>query len=444
MPSDNRRQLSLLTSAVVLAVACTLQNVYAENGLPVAAPADAGMSAERLERINHLVQGYIDRGELAGTVTLVARRGQVVHFEAHGQRYVEEQLPMTRDTVFRIASMTKPIASVALMMLYEEGLFALDDPISKWLPEYADLQVAIPAPPNERVASPFKLVPAVRPITVRHVLTHTAGLANSYRGLTRSLYLDAVRAEPRAVTVEESLSRTAKVPLNFQPGEAWEYGRATDVVGVLVEKMSGMTLDEFLSARIFEPLGMHDTHFNIPEAKIERLAALYHPDDEGKIELTAAPAYRKPRKYFSGAGGLSSTAADYFRFHQMMINGGQLDGVSILGRKTVELMVTNHIGDHAVWLKGPGYGFGLGYSILLDSAKSSEPMSPGSYGWGGAFCTYFFVDPVEELLGVFMTQVRPYTHLDVRRQFAVMATQAIVDKPQGGKSQRVVGHQAIR
>lgn len=430
---------------VLLPALCMPLRSNADDGLSVAAPEEVGMSAERLDRINHVVQGYIDRGELSGTVTLVARRGQVVHFEAHGQRYVEEQLPMTRDTVFRIASMTKPIASVALMMLYEEGHFALDDPISKWLPEYADLQVAIPAPSDERVAAPFKLVPAVRPITVRHVLTHTAGLANTYRGITRDLYLEALGdRNNRPATVAESLTQTAQVPLNFQPGEAWEYGRATDVVGVLVEKISGMTLDEFLSERIFQPLGMHDTHFNIPEPKIERLAALYHPNDDGRIELTAAPTYREPGHYFSGAGGLSSTAADYFRFHQMMLNGGELDGVSILGRKTVQLMITNQIGDHSVWLKGPGYGFGLGYSILLDPAKASEPLSPGTYGWGGAFCTYFFVDPSEELIGIFMTQVRPYTHLDVRRQFAVLASQAITGAPIGDRTEPVVGYQPIK
>jgi CubicO group peptidase (beta-lactamase class C family) len=198
-----------------------------------------------------------------------------------------------------------------------------------------------------------------------------------------------------------------------------------------------------LRERIFQPLGMVDTHFNIPQEKVERLAALYRPNAEGKIELMAAPEYREPGKYFSGAGGLASTAMDYYRFHQMMLNGGELDGVRILGRKTVELMITNHIGDLPVWLKGPGYGFGLGYSVLLDPAKANEPLSPGTYGWGGAFCTYFFVDPTEELIGIFMTQVRPYTHLDVRRQFAVLAAQAIVDGPRAPR-QPIVGYQTIR
>ena len=202
--------------------------------------------------------------------------------------------------------------------------------------------------------------------------------------------------------------------------------------------MSGQTLDDFFRNRIFEPLEMHDTHFNIPEEKISRLAALYHPDDEEKIELTAAPAYREPRPYFAGAGGLSSTADDYFRFQQMVLGGGQLGDVRILAPKTVQLMITNHIDDHLTWLKGPGYGFGLGYSVLVDAGKASEPLSPGSFGWGGAFCTYFFVDPVEEMVGVFMTQIRPYTHIDVRNQFAVLCSQAIVEP--AGTRPTIIGY----
>lgn len=391
-------------------------------------PGDVGMSAERLRRIDELMQGYVDRGELSGTVTLVARQGKVVHLEAHGYRHLEAGAAMEADTIFRIASMTKPIASVALMMLYEEARFQLDDPVEKWIPELGNAQVAIKAPDGERIASPFKLIPAARPITIRHLLTHTAGLSNSYRGMTRDLRREALTGDgtPPA-TVEEAILRIADVPLNFHPGEAWEYGGATDVVGVLVERMSGQTLDAFFRARIFEPLAMHDTHFNIPEEKTDRIAALYHPEEDERIALTAAPSHREPRAYFSGAGGLASTAADYFRFQQMMLSGGELDGARILGPKTVQLMITNHIGDHLTWLKGPGYGFGLGYSVLLDAGKASEPLSPGSFGWGGAFCTYFFVDPVEELIGVFMTQIRPYTHIDVRNQFAVLCTQAIIE-----------------
>ena len=404
--------------------------------LPTAAPEDVGMSSERLGRVTALMHEYVDTNRLAGTVTLIARHGKVVHFEAVGYRTAEDKQPMTTDAIFRVMSMTKPIASVALMTLFEEGKFALDDPVSKWIPEFADAQVAIPAPADELLPLPYKLIPPKRAITVRHLLTHTAGLANSYRGSTRDLYEDAFGSgEKRPPTAADFSRQLAKLPLNFHPGDAWQYGPATDVVGVLVEKMSGVPLDEYLRTRIFEPLKMQDTHFIVPEDKAARAAVLYKPDADGRIELVPPdqpPTIRWPATYFSGAGGLSSTAADYFRFQQMMLNGGELDGARILGRKTVNLMITNHIGDLVTWLKGPGYGFGLGYSVLTDAGRASEPLTPGAFGWGGAYCTYFFVDPTEELVGVFMTQIRPYTHLDVRRQFCVLASQAIVDRPKEG------------
>jgi CubicO group peptidase (beta-lactamase class C family) len=224
------------------------------------------------------------------------------------------------------------------------------------------------------------------------------------------------------------------MPLNFNPGEAWEYGPATDVVGRLVEVISGMSLDEFFRKRIFEPLRMSDTHFYLPVAKLNRFVANYQPDaaNGNKIKLVEAPTaesryVKAPHNYFSGAGGLASTAADYVRFHQMMLNGGELDGARILGRKTVELMTANHIGDLPVWLTGPGFGFGLGYSVVKDIGVTGQAGSAGNYGWGGAFCTYFQVDPKEELIGIVMTQVRPYDHLNIRQEFMALANQAIVD-----------------
>ena len=402
------------------------------DGVPTAEPETVGMSSERLERLDRVMQGYVDRNEVAGVVTLVARCGKVVHFSATGQRDVEQSRAMTHDTVFRMASMTKPIASVALMMLYEEGRFQLRDPISRWLPEFADMQVAVPAPEQERIAGSYKLVPAARPITVQHVLTHTAGLANTYRGLTQAEF-QAMAAERKATdTVGDMVKRLARLPLNFHPGDRWEYGRATDVVGRLVEVMSGQSLDDFLRERIFEPLEMPDTHFYLTEAKLDRFAALYGPGDDGKIVLTEAPTaesrfVREPHVYFSGAGGLVSTARDYFRFHQMMLNGGELDGARLLSRKTIELMTANHTGDYGIWLAGPGYGFGLGYAVVTDLGPSGTPRSEGSYYWGGAFGTIFWVDPSEELIGIMLTQVRPYTHLRIREDLATLTYQAIVD-----------------
>ncbi len=408
-------------------------------GLPTARPEDVGMSSERLARIRTGMQRYVDSGMVPGVVTLVARRGRVVHFEAIGYRDVEAKAPMTTDTIFRIASMTKPIASVALMTLYEEGHFLLNDPISKFLPEFANMKIAQAAQAAEPGGAPYKLVPAKNPITFKHVLTHTAGFPNSYRGITREEYAKTYPRKNPNETMADVVKRLATMPLNFNPGEAWEYGPATDVVGRLVEVISGMTLDEYLRKKIFEPLKMNDTHFYLPESKLNRFAANYEPDEKNgnKIKLVEAPSpesrwVKQPHNYFSGAGGLVSTAADYVRFHQMMLNGGELEGARILGRKTVELMTTNHIGDLPVWLTGPGYGFGLGYSVVKDIGVTGQAGSAGQYGWGGAFCTYFQVDPKEELIGVMMTQVRPYTHINIRQEFMALANQAIVDNAKPG------------
>ena len=402
------------------------------DGVPTAAPETVGMSSERLERLDDVMQAYIDRNETAGIVALVARRGKVVHFSALGQRDAESGAPMTHDAIFRIASMTKPIVSTALMMLYEEGRFQLRDPISKWLPEFADMRVAIPAPPQERLTGRFKTIPAARPITVQQILTHTAGLANSYRGITQPEFQEMSAQTKPGDTVGDMLQRLARLLLNFHPGDHWEYGRATDVAGRLVEVMSGQTLDAFLKERIFEPLDMTDTHFYVPESKLDRFTALYRPDANGKIALAEAPTAEnryvaEPHVYFSGAGGLLSTARDYFRFHQMMLNGGELEGTRIVSRKTVELMTANHTGDKGIWLAGPGYGFGLGYAIVTDLGPSGTPRSEGSFYWSGAFGTIFWVDPSEEIIGILMQQLRPYTHLNVRPDMATMTYQAIVD-----------------
>ncbi len=394
--------------------------------LPMAAPEDVGMSSQRLQRLTDMLQGYIDRNEVVGTVMLVARQGKIVHFEAQGLRDREAREPMTTDAIFRIASMTKPITSVALMMLWEEGHFQLRDPVSKWIPEYAEMRVAA----GTNSDGSMRTVALETPVTVQHLLTHTAGIANQYRGQSREAAL-ALRT-PRPLTLEESVLRFTQLPLNFQPGEAWEYGTATDVVGVLVEKISGMTLDEFFRERIFEPLGMPDTHYYLRPEKLHRFAALYGPDDAGKAALTEAPDansefVREPHTLFLGRGGLVSTAADYFRFQQMMLNGGSLDGVRILGTKTVELMTVNHIGDLPVWLLGPGYGFGLGYAVVTDLGQSGSSLSHGSFFWGGAYATTFWVDPVEELIGIMLVQIRPYNHLNIRSDARTTTYQAIIN-----------------
>jgi CubicO group peptidase (beta-lactamase class C family) len=286
-----------------------------------------------------------------------------------------------------------------------------------------------------------RLEPAKSPMTVRQVLTHTAGLLggrDARRGEIRKAQLEGGFPP----TMAEALAKSASVPLQYHPGTRWEYSNATDFVGVLVEKMSGMTLDEYCRERFFEPLGMPDTHFVVPESKKNRMSALYRPDAEKKIELweppKAGPLRELPPTFFMGAGGLMSTAADYWRFHQMILNGGELDGVRLLGRRTVELIISNHIPagrpEFKVWPIGWGYGFGLGYAVLMDPGQAIEPNSPGTFHWGGAFGTWFFVDPVEDLIGIVMVQLVNHRHIDHRLNLSQLTQQAVIDPHPPGPS----------
>ena len=344
--------IGVLAAAVAVAAGAP-SDLPVMDGVPTAAADEVGMSAARLERLDRVMQGYVDRREVAGVVSLVARRGKVVHFSTFGDRDAEAGAPMGHDTIFRIASMTKPVASVALMMLYEEGHFQLRDPIAKWLPEFADMQVAsdgdLSGVGPRAVTGPSR---PSQPITVQHVLTHTAGLPNTYRGIMKPDF-DAIapQREP-GDTLDAFVTRLSALPLNFHPGERWEYGRATDVVGRLVEVMSGMRFDRFLQAADLRAAG-HGRHALLPAGRQAGpfRRAVPAGKEGGGLALTEAPSadsrfVREPHSYFSGAGGLASTARDYFRFQQMMLNGGALDGVRILGRKTVDLITLNHVGDH--------------------------------------------------------------------------------------------------
>ena len=417
--SRSLRFVSGLAVVVALALISPVSLIRGaeDDNLPMASPEEVGMSSQRLQRVSALMQRHIDQNLLAGTVSLIARHGKVVHLEAQGFSDKDAGVPMDTDNIFTIMSMTKPIVTVALMSLFEEGHFLLDDPISKWLPEYADKTV--------RRAGGARTVSetAARPITVRHVLSHTSGL--SIRPPTPPR---GGQAPPRPATLAEAVDRAADVPLAFHPGDEWQYGASTDYVAILVEKISGMSLDDFLRERIFEPLGMQDTYYNIPESKIDQVAAVYRPSGPGNtVELFRAPSYREPTRYFGGQAGLSSTAPDYFRFHQMMLNGGELDGARILSPRTINLMVSNHIGDKLVYIRGPGYGFGLGYGIVMDAGQATDHLSPGSFLWGGAWGTIAWVDPVEDILGVLMTQITSYRHLTVRQDFSTVTSQAIIE-----------------
>ena len=399
------------------------------HGLPgdlaTAKAEEVGLSAERLGRIGPVIERYIDDELIPGALTLVARHGRIVHLEVRGYRDVAEKIPIAGDTIFRIASMTKPVTSVALMMLYEEAKLQLHDPISKWLPAYEKLQVSLKGSDGR-----LELVPAQRPITVRHLLTHTAGLATGSSGKNVEALQEASRIRGRGEVIGDFVDRLATVPLDNQPGVEWVYSRATCVVGRLVEIISGQTLAEFFQERLFEPLGMVDTHFFLPEMKRERFCAAYRPGEGHRIEpdpQTADFWLQSPGVYFMGSGGLVSTAADYFRFADMLLQGGRRDGVRILSRKTVELMTRNHVGDKWLSLGGPGQGFGLGFGVALDRGRSHTMPTEGSYTWGGAFNTHWWNDPVEKLFGLIMTQVRPYDHLSLRQDFQNLVTAAIDD-----------------
>jgi len=410
--------------------------------VPMTSPESVEMRSETLNQIGPVVQEFLDKDLVSGAVTLVARKGKVVHFEAMGYRDVGIKAPMQRDTIFRIYSMTKPIASVALMILYDEGHFQLNDPISKWLPEFTNPVVAVARVKNDEGKKVFQTVPAARPITVRHILTHTAGLSNAYTGkLTRKAYRKAQRRSSREDTIADFVKRYAAVPLNYHPGDEWQYSRATCVVGRLVEVISGQTLDVFMRERIFEPLEMRDTSFYLPMDKLPRFAANYSPGPGRKITLLD-PAnehsgfVKKPHLYFMGSGGLLSTANDYFRFCQMLLNKGELGGQRILKKETVELMTRSHTGNLNLWL-APGASFGLGFAI--NPVDSETGGAAGTYSWGGAAYTKFWIDPQREIIGVLMTQVLPNRHLKLHSRFSTLANQALLGTSDAGKQSAGLG-----
>jgi CubicO group peptidase (beta-lactamase class C family) len=410
---------------LVTGILTSISSLAAE--LPRAQPDTAGMSSVRLARIVPAMQRYIDAQLTPGVITAVMRHGKLVHFESQGLMDVATGKPMREDAIFRIASMTKPIASTALMMLWEEGHFQLRDPVSKFIPAFADTKVSTTA---DASGESGQLVSPKRPIQIRDMLTHTAGLANSYRGNV-SAYRQAM-SEPRPTSNTEQIRRLAKLPLNYHPGEEWQYSAATNVVGHLVEIISGQSLDEFLQQRVFKPLNMTDTHFYLDDTKGGRLTTQYTPGDNNKIQAQDPGSEQSrwitsPRNLFSGAGGLVSTVRDYLRFQQAMLNGGELDGTRILAPSTISLMLENHTGDLPLWLPGPGMGFGLGYGVVVDRGAAATPLSEGAGYWGGAYCTLSWIDSEQDLVGVLMTQVRPYSHINIRQDFQVLTYQAIID-----------------
>lgn len=404
-----------------------------------ASPEQVGMSTTALARVEaHLKQRYVDAGRLPGTRLLVYRRGEIMHSTAQGFADVERKVPVRDDTIFRIYSMTKPITTVAFMMLVEEGRVALDEPVHKYIPEWANLGVF-----QAGVTAPFLTKPPARPMQIIDLLRHTSGLTYGFQQRTnvdaayRALKIGEVE---KSGTLTSMISDLAKIPLEFSPGDAWNYSVSTDVVGYLVEKIGGKPFEQFLQERIFDPLGMTDTSFFVPSDKAHRFAACYAADGKGGLTLQDDPAtssFLSPPSMISGGGGLCSTTADYLTFCRALLNGGALGDVRLLAPKTITLMTSNHLPggrDLTEMSKSmfseasyAGIGFGLGFSVTMNPAKTMIPGSAGEYAWGGAASTAFWIDPAEQMIAIFMTQLLPSSAYPIRRELRTMTYSAITD-----------------
>ena len=387
---------------------------------------EGGFSGDRLQEINNLMHRYIENGQAAGISAAIYRRGGVCYFDKAGHADLESQRPIEDDTIFRIYSMTKPITSVAIMMLWERGALRLNDPLLRFLPKFKEMDVLISA--NERVA-------ANREITIKDLLTHTSGLsyANFENPAPAEVYAESDLMFTAEHSTEEFFDKLAELPLLFHPGEEWHYSLATDVLGRVVEVASGLEFEAFLKENIFDPLGMIDTHFTVPTEKTGRFATLYGEMDDGSMGLipnSRAGDYTKAG-FKSGGGGLISTMADYMQFAKMILHKGELDGVRLLGRKTVEYMTGNFLPESilpiALSNEMPGVGFGLGFNHILDPAAVGVANSTGNHGWGGWASTTFWVDPVEEMIGLLMVQYIPQNDYFLGSDFRTAVYQALVD-----------------
>ena len=401
-----------------------------------AKPEDVGISSQRLTRINAWAQRWVDEGKLPGLTTMVMRHGKVIHFHTCGYADRKRELRMAPDTIVRFYSMTKPLTSVAIMMLYEQGHFQLDDPITRFLPCFRDMRVAVGG-----MRGKLDTVPAERDITVRDLLTHTSGLTYGFMEATPvdAQYRDrGVDFQTSDKSLGEVVELAASIPLIAQPGTEWNYSIATDVLGHLVAVISRMPFERFLRDNVTGPLGMVDTDFHVPPEKLARFASNYTAGADGRLLLIddrEKSIFATQRQIASGGGGLVSTAPDYMRFCHMMLNKGELDGVRLLGRKTVELMTMNHLRGDMAELGQPrfsessyyGIGFGLGVSVMLDPAKAQIVGSPGEYAWGGAASTAFWIDPVEDMAVIMLTQLMPSSTYPIRRELRVLTYQALVD-----------------
>ncbi|MGY0563258.1 MAG: serine hydrolase domain-containing protein [Paraglaciecola chathamensis] len=414
-------QLLLACAASALLAQSALADIRTTN------PKKVGMSQARLERIEPAMQAFVDEQKLAGTLTLVARKGKVVHVEGVGYRDREAKAPMSEDTIFRIYSMTKPITAVAALTLWEQGKFQMNDPVSKYLPELANLKVYAGMDGENMVLEDTSKV-----MTIKQLFTHTAGF--SY-GFTQSpvdkLYQQSALFSGQ-IKRQYLLKEVAKLPLNHQPGSKWNYSIGTDIIGILVERLSGQTLGAYFEQHIFEPLEMDDTGFYVPKDKQDRLAQIYVINQQGQtvpMENEPLGDYLSAPEIESGGGGLVSTIEDYYTFTQMLLNGGEYQGKRILGRKTVEYMRTNHLPTSLIPFEpsSTGEGYGLAMSVTVDEQGANTMGSAGDYGWAGAASTYFRIDPKEQMIVISMTQLMPSSYFSYNKDFKNIAYQALID-----------------
>lgn len=411
--------------------------ILAQKIVPATSVAEVGFSAERLQRLDERLNEWVQKGWMQGGTAMITRNGKVVYHKAIGYNDLDAKVPMKKDDIFRIASQTKAITSVAIMILFEEGKLLLDDPVSKYLPAFKNQEVLVSF--NEADTT-YATTPAKREISIRHLLTHTSGIGYAQIGSKQSnaIYAKANLTAGIGVQGDDLLSamnRLAKLPLLHQPGEKWTYGLNTDLLGCLVEQISGKTLDQFFRERIFEPLGMKDTYFTIPTAKANRLVKLYRELPGGKLEVsqgnmlngkTITPDYPlKGSTYYSGGAGLSSTIEDYAIFLQMLLNGGVYNGKRILSRNAVRMMTTNQIGE--VSYGGGLDKFGLGFSVITQGGSGRTPANEGTFAWGGAFATSYWVDPKEKMVYLFYRQLQNTTKGEMVEKFRAMVYAAIND-----------------
>jgi len=390
-------------------------SVVPEHGLPMAVPEDVGFSSEKLEKITSALQGYVDKEQTPGFLAAIARKGKIVHFETVGMQDIENEKPVQTDTIFRIYSMSKPITTVAVMILYDEGRIKLDDPVENYIPAFKDMKVFN----NQQTQSHT----AKNKMTIKHLLTHTSGLTYGWGDKpVDKLYAKLKVFEPDS-TLAEKVEKLSKIPLVFEPGRRWKYGVSTDVLGYLVEIVSEMPFEEFLQKKIFKPLAMVDTGFSVPLTNVERFSAIYRPNEAGELKLVRKPPLATDNVSFfpSGGGGIVTTAADYLRFCQMLLKNGELDGVRILKTETVELMCYPHQQYHR-----DGWSYGFGVHVVTRKNYGNNGRSSGSFSGGGLAATNFWIDPERELIGILMTQLMNNRY-PFQTEFRKLTYQALIN-----------------